>query len=340
MRITHDFLHKIAQGTIKQRQRSEPDLLAAYLTGSILDEEPLLGGTTDVDLILVHKYKIPVGRETLPITPEVSLDIFHKLRDDYDQHKQLRHDPWMGYPLTRNHILLFDTDHWLEFIQAGVSAQFHQVDNVLVRVSKLSGAAREGWFKLLNISTVDHLCWLDQYLKILSLAANAVIGLNSRPLTTRRFLMDLAARTETLGVPRIFAGFSGLLGLHAAPPEALPEWRSALEKDLDDLVARGTAPVHLSACRHAYYLNAIQSLAEGGQADGAIWPLLRIWLDAKMAGQGQMASGQPWQSLIDTLKLGPDEADTKADALDAYLDTVEIVIETWAEEFGIHNRQP
>jgi hypothetical protein len=335
MRITHDFLHKIARGTIKQRQRSEPDLQAAYLTGSILDDEPLLGGTTDVDLVLVHKYQVPIARETLAVTPEVSLDIIHKLRDDYVQHKQLRHDPWLGYPLTRNHILLYDTDHWLEFIQAGVSAQFHRADNVLVRVNTLSGRAREGWFELMSLPAEAHLQWLDRYLEILTLAANAVVGLNSPPLTTRRFLMDFQEQTAVLGVPRIHAGLSGLLGIREECHESLPAWQDALKAGLEVLTAQGEAPAHLAECRHAYYLNAIQSLSESGHADDAIWPLLRIWLDVQLASQDEMASNSAWGNMIDVLGLGPDEAETKVEALDAFLDTIEIVIEAWAEEYGI-----
>jgi len=77
MRITKALLHKLANDTIKQRKRSEPDLHAAYLMGSLLGDDPLLGGSTDIDLVLVHRYLAPVERETTALTPEVSLDILH-----------------------------------------------------------------------------------------------------------------------------------------------------------------------------------------------------------------------------------------------------------------------
>ncbi len=336
MRITQDLLQKIVQDTIRKRQRSEPDLLAAYLTGSLLREDPLLGGTTDIDLVLVHKYQIPLQRETLPVTPEVSLDIIHKLQDDYENHKQLRHDAWLGYPLTRNHILLYDSEHWLEFIQAGVSAQFHRPENVMARVNRFSTAAREGWFELMQISHENHLRWLDHYLSILALAANAIVGLNGPPLTTRRFMMDFSEQAQILGVPKILAGFSGLLGISEETLTATGQWREALQNDLTLLSKHEKIPQHLSPCRHAYYLDAIQALSESGYPEYAIWPLLRIWVDVLMYMQANQKTDLPiWEACINALGLSTGSTETKFEALDAFLDNVQIVIETWGEKYGI-----
>ena len=47
MRITKDMLLNIAQDTVTKRVQEDPSIMAAYLHGSILSEEPLLGGTTD-----------------------------------------------------------------------------------------------------------------------------------------------------------------------------------------------------------------------------------------------------------------------------------------------------
>jgi hypothetical protein len=44
MRITTETLLKIARDTVAQRTRSDRSLLAIYLTGSLLESEPLLGG--------------------------------------------------------------------------------------------------------------------------------------------------------------------------------------------------------------------------------------------------------------------------------------------------------
>ena len=63
MRITDDLLHKLAIDAVKTRSRTEPDIHAAYLTGSILTDDPLLGGATDVDIVLVHRYTLTTERE-------------------------------------------------------------------------------------------------------------------------------------------------------------------------------------------------------------------------------------------------------------------------------------
>jgi len=335
MRITQDLLKKYARETVKQRQRSEPDLHAAYLIGSILDDSPLLGGVTDIDLVLVHKYQAPVERETLGLTSDVSLDIIHKRQDAYSQARELRQDPWMGYPLTRNHILLYDTDHWLEFVQASVSADFHRPDNVLARVNRFSNRAREKWFSLIQTPSETHLEWLHRYLEILALAANAISGLIGPPLTTRRFLMTYSHRLNTLGVPNLVTGFLGMLGFSKESRGSFSAWLEGFTLDFDTLLETTIPPTHLTQCRKNYYLEGIRSLAQGEIPDQALWPLLRLWLDLHLAMPESPPNQEPWEAFLTSLNLTPDQSDQKAEALDAYLDTLEIKIESWAEAYGI-----
>jgi len=335
MRITQDLLHKYAKETIKRRQRGEVDLHAAYLTGSLLSGSPLLGGTTDIDLILVHKFQVPAQRECQRITPEISLDIFHTLREDYEEHKQLRHDPYLGYPLTHNHILLYDHEHWLEFIQAGVSANFHRADNVLARVNGLITSARDHWLSLIQNLDKPHIEWLDQYLETLSLAANGVSGLIGPPLTKRRFLMAFSARTESLGTPKVLIGFYGLLGFTDVEKENLREWTGAFAEDLTVLSEKPDIPVHLSPCRHPYYLDAIRALTESSSPEQAAWPLLRTWLDIRLALEESTPDTEAWENCLLTLGLTQESASQKTEALDAYLDSLEVIIEAWSDEYGL-----
>jgi len=335
MRITQDLLHRFARETVKQRQRSEPDLHAAYMTGSILDESPLLGGVTDIDLVLVHKYQAPVERETLGLTGEISLDILHKRQEDFDQHRQLRQDPWMGYPLTRNHILLFDTDHWLEFIQASVSADFHRPDNVLARVNLFLGAARDNWFSLIQTPSKTHLEWLHRYMEILALAANALAGLIGPPLTTRRFLRTFNQRVNNLGVPNLITGFFGLLGFSEDERSSLTVWHEGLSLDFNHLLETAVPPTHLTECRRRYYLDGIQALIQNELPDHGLWPLLRIWTDLHLAMPKPSPGLDVWQECIASLNLSEAQTEETIEALDAYLDTLEVNIESWSEAYGI-----
>lgn len=335
MRITRELLHKFAQQTVNARLRSEPDIHAAYMMGSLLHEEPLLGGTTDIDLVLVHKYQAPTERECVRITPDVSLDIFHKIREDYTDHRAFRQDPLMGYPLTHYNIILFDNNHWLEFIQSSVNAEFHRADNVLARVRKFSSAARDQWFNLIQQTPDTHNEWLDRYLNILNMAANSVSGLIGPPLTRRRFLLTLENRVEDLGVQRILAGFFGLLGISNDQPEGLPDWINAFNEDLNYLSEKSSPPVHLLPCRHTYYTSAIKALSQSDSPGMAIWPLLRTWLDVHLSLDKSSPNSDLWKDCLNALNLSEDLADEKSEALDAFLDSVEIVIETWENTYGI-----
>ena len=331
MRMTYDLLHKFARESVKMRERSEPDLHAAYLTGSLLGDDPFMGGAADIDLVLVHRYQIPIEREVVAITPEVSLDIRHTLKEDYEPHRKLRHDPWLGYPLTQSHILLADTDHWLEFIQAGVGAEYHSPENVYARSNAMLEAAREAWFTLLQSPPQGYPEWIRDYLQILTLAANALTGLIAPPLTTRRFLGDFNDRVMTLGVPKSLIGFYGLLGGLEFEPEQITDWINAYEEDLSHSVEEDL-PIELKPCRHAYYLNAIRSLAVDEELQlEAIWPLIITW--TKLVNASRQEEPPAWRSCLETLELDKDHLEQKVEALDAYLDSLEVILESWAEEY-------
>lgn len=335
MRITRELLHKFAQQTVNARLRSEPDIHAAYMMGSLIEDEPLLGGTTDIDLVFVHKYQASTARECLPLTPEVSLDIFHKVREDYTDHRSFRQDPWMGYPLTHYNIILHDSDHWLEFIQSSVNAEFHRPKNVLARVHKFSSAARDNWFSLFQQPSQTHENWLDRYLEILSQAANSVSGLISQPLTTRRFIKTFQSRVEALGVSKVLAGFYGLIGFTSEQPENFEDWINALQEDLSFLSEKQNPPVHLLPCRHNYYISGITALSDSDSPGHAIWPLLRTWLDVQLAAKGTSPNNSLWKDCLSSLKLSEEHTEDKSNALDAYLDSIEIVIESWEDTYGL-----
>ena len=334
MRITKTLLHKFAAETVKQRKRSEPDLHAAYIMGSILSDEPLLGGTTDIDLMLVHKYLAPTTRETQAITPEISLDIFHKTREDYEPHRQFRQDPWIGYPLTYNHILLFDTDHWLEYIQSSVTAEFHREDNVLARVHNFLSAARDQWRTLITTPPQNHLDWLDKYLHALALGANAIVGLIGPPLTERRFMMTFTQRLESLGIPEVKAGFCGLMGCKNLHKDRYGSWIDAFEQDLLNVAEKDSHTPHLSQARLGYYVQAFQVLAENDDPTLLSWPLLRTWLDIQLTEDAKSPGYESWQEMLETLNLTESVAEEKTEALDAYLDRLDVLIESWADRYA------
>jgi hypothetical protein len=142
MRINREILLRVARETAQKRAMSDPELVAAYLTGSLCSEAPFLGNATDVDIVFVHQEPQKVRREILPLTADVHLDIVHNPRSLYEKPKELRIDPWLG-PELYDPIPLYVTQHFFEFVQAGVRAEYHDPANVMARASRNGGALAE-----------------------------------------------------------------------------------------------------------------------------------------------------------------------------------------------------
>jgi hypothetical protein len=131
MRITRDSLMSLARDFAALRFREERDLVCIYLTGSMCLQNPLLGGTTDIDLIFVHSKDPAEAREIQRINDDVSFDIAHLPQSVFEQPRHLRLNPWLGSFLCENPLILKENQHWFEFTQAAVCAHFNAPETVL-----------------------------------------------------------------------------------------------------------------------------------------------------------------------------------------------------------------
>ena len=77
MQINRAALIRMARETAEKAALSDPNLVAAYLTGSLRTSDPFIGNATDVDIVFVHPGEPKIQREIIPLTPEIHLDIFH-----------------------------------------------------------------------------------------------------------------------------------------------------------------------------------------------------------------------------------------------------------------------
>ncbi len=77
-------------------------------------------------------------------------------------------DAGLGYLLINNPMLLHDTQHWFEFIQASVRSQFWQPDNVIQRVRPMVEHARQTWAGLPGLLEQGG-CYLGAYLDALEI---------------------------------------------------------------------------------------------------------------------------------------------------------------------------
>ena len=333
MRITREALLKLAHDAADQRVRANRGMICIYLTGSLLGTNPLLGGTADIDLVCIHDSEPPVPREVIRLTEDIHLDIGHYPQDLFRQPRHLRVDPWVGAYLVENPLQLHDTQHWFEFNQASVSAQFYEPENVIQRVRPLAEAARRAWLELqANLPEAGPQA-LKSYLWALERAANAIACITGPALTERRFLLNFPQRAEALGRPGLAAGLVDLLAPALPSNENWeswqPDWQAAL-------LAAGKAfqsPPRLSAPRRLYY--------ERGAA--ALWanPRQRLYGSTAHLDTGRLLverrarvySGLRMSRQL--LGLDVENFAARLDSLDAYLDNVEETLDTWAQKNGL-----
>jgi len=365
MRITRDNLIRLAQETAAQRARADRGIVCIYAVGSLLSADPLLGGTTDIDLVCVHDRQPDQPREIVRLSSDVHLDIAHHPQSLYRYPRQLRQDPWIGSSLYSGPLLLHDTQHWFDFTQASVKAQFWQADNVNARSRQLLSQARQGWVSLDAIGLAGSvaggvaggdatgLAWkasfstqqVSAYLQALEHAANAVACLNGEPMTERRFLPLFRERSQAAGNPGLSIGLAGLAGASLVDGETIHSWLQSWQQAFKKSGSLPGAPARLHPSRLGYYERAIEAFLSADRPaashpQDALWPLLRTWTRAVelISEAYPLEDGDEltaWNQACAHLQLDPPHFPDRLKGLDSFLDSIEELLEKWAQENGV-----
>ena len=333
MRITAAMLNKIARDTVAKRSRQDHSILAIYLAGSLFSGEPLLGGTADIDLFFIHNDAVSPEREIQRLTDEVHLDIAHQSRDEYTQARNLRLHPWLGYSIINCNIM-YDPQHFMDFTQASVRGQFNQAENVLSRVQGQAEHARQIWLDLHDRQGEPDLAQVDQYLRAVGQAANAVACLSGPPLTDRRFMVQFPKRGNAVNRPGLYAGLVGLLGGSEVEVEQLRTWIAQWEESYRAVPEESVVP-SLHPDRFAYYQRAFESLVGSDSPHDVLWPLLRTWLRSVQLLPVDSQQIDAWGVAFGELGLYGPAFRERVAALDAYLDNVEELLDRWGQARGI-----
>lgn len=334
MRITRETLLKLARDTVQLQLQRDRRLVCIYLTGSLLIEEPLLGGTTDIDLIFVHDSEPLIEREIVRMSDEVHLDIAHYSQMVFHQPRHLRVDPWIGPFLCQNPIILHDSHHWFEFTQAAVCAQFKQPEYVYQRARVLSDQARQGWLSLHLGSVEGDTKRVLAYLYALENAANAVASFNGPPLTERRLMLQLGPRAEAAGRPGLAGGLVDLITADSVSPDEWHAWQTAWSDALSAAGRLEAHPARLDPHRKQYYTRAAASLWDSSP-EAALWIALRTWTLALDCLEESTPGFVIWQDACRSLKLDKSSFPERLEQMDAYIDGVEETLDQWAREYGI-----
>lgn len=334
MRINRQTLLTLASDTVAQRSRKERNLLSAYLTGSLLGEDYLLGGTTDIDLVFIHLDESPVEREIVHVTDDVHLDIAHYSQKVFVTPRRLRLDPWLGHAIFSAR-LLHDSQHFMDFTQASVRGQFDRPEIILARARPLLEHARQLWVALAARQPAQpEPLELAQYLHAVGHAANTIAVLSGPPLTERRFLLNFPQRAEAAGQPGLSAGLLGMLGAPHVSAEDLLAWLAGWEAAFD-AVPHEQRPPRLDASRRKYYRQAFQAMLLGEHPHAALWPLLHTWTLAVRTLPDDHPAITGWRGACLQLGLADQGLIERITALDVYLDTVDETLDAWAQENGV-----
>ena len=334
MRVTRESLIRIARETAQERAYNNKELIASYLTGSLLTEEPFLGGVTDIDLVLVTASTPPMSREIVALTPDFHLDISYRSKADYDPPRELRVNPWLGYEIY-DPMLLHESRHFFEFTQAAVRAgsEFHEPALMLQRCRTLLEHGRKIWFDLMDIGSKAGPKDVRKYLKSLYHAVNSIAELNGPPLPERRLLLMFPALAEQAERPGLSVGLLGLLGgtdLDASSLEGwLPEWGTMFKAAFET----GKADPRIHIARLNYYRKCYEAMLRSDTPTVMLWPLLSTWTRAAVALSEEETG--PWQDACNTLGLTGKSFAERVEGLDHYLDEVDILLEEIAQANGL-----
>jgi predicted nucleotidyltransferase len=337
MRVSRESLIRIAKENAQERAYNNHEIIAAYLTGSLVsaDVDPMIGGTADIDLVFVHANPPGVRREIVKLTADFHLDISHRSRSEFKSPRDLRADPWLGYELY-DPMLLYEREKFFEFVQAGLRAgfEFGAPALTLLRCRKLLAEARKDWIDLMDVDeTKVGPREVSQYLHSVQNAANAIVVLSNPPSQDRRLLLDFPSRAQAAEKPEITGALLSLIGINQFDANILSSWLPDWEQSFLAAAEHPKVDLRVHAARLNYYEKAMQAILEGDMPVAALWPMLLTWT---LSTEALVDSAhEKWDGACKHLGLAGKEFVNKAEALDHFIDTVEVYLDELATANGL-----
>jgi len=333
MRVTRESLLRIAKETAQERAYNDPEIIAAYLTGSLLNIEPMLGGTADIDIVFVYKSKPQRSREFVKLTPDFHLDISRRAKDEFKSPRELRSDPWLGYEMY-DPILLYEREKFFDFVQASLRAgfDFEQPPLMLQRCRKMLSHGRQIWMDLTDVESAGPK-EIAKYMKSVFHALNAVAELSGPPMYERRLLLEFPARAESAGKPELTASAFALISANTVGVDKVKGWTSDWKYAFKLASENANVDMRINPARANYYEKAINAMLEGEIPLAALWPLFLTWTLSAQVLEGDHLKF--WQNAAGDLGLLGAGFAEHVDQLDHFIDDVEIILDEIARENGV-----
>jgi hypothetical protein len=332
MRITHEMLEKVIRDTVTRRTRGDRNLLAIYLCGAMLEPDYLLGGTGDIDLVMIHIDDITQPREIEPLSEDIHLDVAHHFHREYRQMRQLRSHPWLG-PVLNSCRILYDPQHFLDFTQASIRGYYKSNDQTLVRALGQVEHARQIWLSFHTQPVNPGPDEIATYFRAVDHATNAVACLTGLPLTERRFLLKFPERAGAVNRSYLYPQLLELLGGQHADADRMQTWLIPWQHAMQSITPDQVTP-RLHPTRIRYYRNGIEAILKGDRPLAALWPLLHTWTLAVKALPASAAARQDWQDALTQLGLLEGAFQDRIRIFDSYLDQVEETLDVWGRTSG------
>jgi len=329
MRITRDTLLNQARENTRTLTAKDRGIICVYVSGSLLKEDPFIGGITDIDLICVHDRPIKTRREIIRLSPDVTLDVAHYEQEEYEPARKLRTHAWLGGWLENVPLVLYDALRWYDFTRAAATAQIWKMENVAARVRSFLVPARKAWLDLTEESVPQGIKRTTAFLGALRDTANAVACLSGAPIAERRLVHELPERAGAAGLSDFSADFVQLFTSSSVTDENFAGWADTYHLLFETLKDVPDAPVSLQLSRRAYYEKAVRALYPVNPA-GAIWLLFYTWTRAAAALPRTEQPYKDWQAVCRQLELDGKNLTARLEGLDHLLDTVEEVTDRLA----------
>ena len=332
MKITKEKLIRLGDSFLKQRGEKDRTILCAYLTGSMLRDDPFISETTDVDIIMVHSGLEKAYREITPVSDDVTLDIYHYPTEYFSNTRNLRVDPWLGSSLCFDPIVLYGKGHWFEFILASTESTFFVPENVIERSKVFMTQAQKYYAEMKRLAGKQtEISYVFRYLLAIEHAVNAVACLGDKPITMRRFIRDMQSRCEVLentAVP------SQVLRMVQGPVQSYDTYARAWKYYLE-YFSSYTRPDFFSeyaAARLPYYEIAAESMWRSHLPSG-IWVMLYSW--TQIMNAMQVEQNEWYHQFVSDLCISPEYADRRLADVDRLLEFCEDAIEKWGKSKGV-----